>query len=115
MPSCETPYVFVVREMKLRFLSNFFGNFRMNEFSLHLIVFVIVTSLIAPFGGFFASGLKWALKIKDFSNIIPGHGGFTDRIDCIWVMLVFIYVYITEIVKGKSHSLSSVMNYLGTI
>ncbi|EOD40933.1 phosphatidate cytidylyltransferase [Emiliania huxleyi CCMP1516] len=36
-------------------------------------------SLVAPFGGFFASGIKRAYKIKDFSAIIPGHGGVFDR------------------------------------
>lgn len=115
MPSCETPYVFVVRDIRLKLMGHVFGTYRINEFSLHLVVFVIITSIVAPFGGFFASGMKRALKIKDFSNIIPGHGGFTDRIDCIWVMLLFSYIYLSEIIKGKSHSLSSVINYLGTI
>ena len=39
-------------------------------------------SLIAPFGEFFASGFKRAIKVKDFSDIIPSHGGITDRMDC---------------------------------
>lgn len=104
--------MFVVRDIYIRGLSNYYGTFHMNEFTLHMFIFVIVTSLVAPFGGFFASGLKRSLNIKDFSNIIPGHGGFTDRIDCIWVMLVFCYVYLSEVIKGKSHSLSSVMNYV---
>ena len=69
-----------------------------NEFSIHLFVLLLFSSIIAPFGGFFASGLKRALNIKDFSNIIPGHGGVTDRLDCIWLMLVFLWVYLTEIV-----------------
>lgn len=112
MPTCEIPYVFVVRDIYLTGLSHYFGVFRINEFSMHIGIFVIVTSLVAPFGGFFASGLKRALGIKDFSNIIPGHGGFTDRIDCIWVMMLFTYIYLNEIVMGKSHSLSSVMNYI---
>lgn len=84
----------------------------MNEFTIHLIILVIISSIVAPFGGFFASGMKRAMKIKDFSNIIPGHGGFTDRIDCIFIMIIFMYIYLSEIVKGKSHSLSSVMNYV---
>jgi len=39
-------------------------------------------SLVAPFGGFFASGFKRAFNIKDFGHSIPGHGGMTDRMDC---------------------------------
>lgn len=107
--------MFKIRDIYISGLSNYFGVFKINEFSLHLIVFVFFTGLVAPFGGFFASGLKRALDIKDFSNIIPGHGGFTDRIDCIWVMMVFISIYLVEIIKGKSHSLSSVFNYLNTL
>jgi phosphatidate cytidylyltransferase len=36
-------------------------------------------SLVAPFGGFFASGLK----LKDFGNSIPGHG--MDRAAAIYL------------------------------
>jgi len=42
----------------------------------------IFAAFIAPFGGFFASGVKRAFKIKDFGDSIPGHGGLTDRMDC---------------------------------
>ena len=39
----------------------------------HALVMVCFASLIAPFGGFFASGVKRAFKIKDFADFIPGH------------------------------------------
>lgn len=42
----------------------------------------LFASVIAPFGGFFASGFKRGFKIKDFGDSIPGHGGMTDRMDC---------------------------------
>lgn len=48
-------------------------------FQLHCIVLSVFASLIAPFGGFFASGFKRAFNIKDFGKSIPGHGGLTDR------------------------------------
>jgi phosphatidate cytidylyltransferase len=53
----------------------------------------LFASFIAPFGGFFASGFKRALKIKDFADTIPGHGGITDRMDC-QILMVYISFYI---------------------
>uniref|UniRef100_A0A0E0EWL9 Phosphatidate cytidylyltransferase n=1 Tax=Oryza meridionalis TaxID=40149 RepID=A0A0E0EWL9_9ORYZ len=48
----------------------------------HALALGLFASIIAPFGGFFASGFKRAFKFKDFGDSIPGHGGFTDRMDC---------------------------------
>lgn len=48
----------------------------------HAVVLATFASIIAPFGGFFASGFKRGFKIKDFGDSIPGHGGMTDRMDC---------------------------------
>lgn len=63
-------------------------------FQLHTIVLAIFASLVAPFGGFFASGFKRAFNIKDFGASIPGHGGVTDRMDCQFLMGLFSYVYV---------------------
>jgi len=59
----------------------------------HIIFMATFASLIAPFGGFFASGLKRTFNIKDFGETIPGHGGITDRMDCQFIMGFFSYVY----------------------
>uniref|UniRef100_A0A6N2KXQ0 Phosphatidate cytidylyltransferase n=1 Tax=Salix viminalis TaxID=40686 RepID=A0A6N2KXQ0_SALVM len=48
----------------------------------HALCLGLFASIIAPFGGFFASGFKRAFKVKDFGDSIPGHGGITDRMDC---------------------------------
>ena len=61
---------------------------------LHALVFAVFGSIIAPFGGFFASGFKRAFKLKDFDDLIPGHGGAIDRCDCQFLMASFVYVYI---------------------
>ena len=100
-----------MRKIKFGFLPESWQMITTNEFTIHLMVMVIFTSIIGPFGGFFASGLKRALNVKDFSNIIPGHGGVTDRLDCIILTMIFTWVYLSEIVKGKSHSLGSVISY----
>lgn len=51
-------------------------------FQIHALVMAVFASLVAPFGGFFASGFKRAFNLKDFGDSIPGHGGLTDRMDC---------------------------------
>ncbi|KAG9019934.1 hypothetical protein FS842_007727 [Serendipita sp. 407] len=66
-------------------------------------------SLVAPFGGFFASGFKRAFNIKDFGQSIPGHGGMTDRMDCQFLMGMFSYVYYTNIVRQNEVTVSSVV------
>lgn len=71
-------------------------------FQLHTLVISLFASLIAPFGGFFASGLKRAFKIKDFSDTIPGHGGMVDRFDCQLLVATFVTVYLHTFIKLPS-------------
>eukprot|EP01132_Coremiostelium_polycephalum_P008398 gene8398-10314_t len=66
---------------------------------LHAFVLALFASLVAPYGGFFASGLKRAFGIKDFGNSIPGHGGITDRTDCQFLMGSFTYIYLTTFIR----------------
>jgi len=66
---------------------------QLKPIQLHGLVFALFASLIAPFGGFFASGIKRAYKVKDFDSLFPGHGGVTDRLDCQFIMGFFAYVY----------------------
>ena len=66
-------------------------------FQKHALVFSLYASLVAPFGGFFASGFKRAIGIKDFGNTIPGHGGIIDRFDCQIIMNLFVNLYINSI------------------
>lgn len=68
--------------------------------------------MIAPFGGFFASGFKRAIKIKDFGDTIPGHGGMTDRFDCQLLMGTFTYLYLHQVVMSPVHSLNALTTYI---
>ncbi|KAI0978545.1 hypothetical protein GJ496_008544 [Pomphorhynchus laevis] len=71
-------------------------------FQLHSIVLSLFASLISPFSGFFASGYKRIFKMKDFSDVIPGHGGFMDRFDCQGSMGTFTYVWISTFVRAPT-------------
>ncbi|KAI8353826.1 phosphatidate cytidylyltransferase [Mortierella sp. GBAus27b] len=76
---------------------------------LHTIFMACFASLIAPFGGFFASGFKRAFKIKDFGETIPGHGGITDRMDCQFLMGLFSYMYYQSFIKTTALSVGVVL------
>jgi len=62
---------------------------------VHGIFISVFAATVGPFGGFFASGFKRACRRKNFGNLIPGHGGVIDRCDCMLLMQVFIYVYLS--------------------
>lgn len=48
-----------------------------------MLIFSIILSIIGQMGDFAASSVKRYVGIKDFSNLIPGHGGMLDRFDSV--------------------------------
>lgn len=80
----------------------------------HALCLGLFASIIAPFGGFFASGFKRAFKVKDFGDSIPGHGGITDRMDCQMVMAVFAYIYHQSFVVPQSISVEMILDQILT-
>ena len=50
---------------------------------LNLTLITILISLVSQLGDLFISFLKRKAKVKDTSDILPGHGGFLDRMDGI--------------------------------
>uniref|UniRef100_A0A0E0N2P5 Phosphatidate cytidylyltransferase n=1 Tax=Oryza rufipogon TaxID=4529 RepID=A0A0E0N2P5_ORYRU len=78
----------------------------------HALALGLFASIIAPFGGFFASGFKRAFKIKDFGDSIPGHGGITDRMDCQMVMAVFAYIYHQSFISPQNYSVELILEQI---
>lgn len=80
----------------------------------HAIILAVFASVIAPFGGFFASGFKRAFKLKDFSDSIPGHGGITDRMDCQFLNGLFAHLYLVSFIKRYPTSVGDVLQTIIT-
>jgi phosphatidate cytidylyltransferase len=93
-------------------LPGLIGNIGVMPVQWHTIIIALFASIIAPFGGFFASAMKRAFEKKDFDQLIPGHGGVTDRMDCQFLIGLFIYVYYATFIKS---SFIDVDTILGTI
>ncbi len=59
------------------------------------ILFLFCCTLIVIFGDLFFSYFKRLNKIKDYSNLIPGHGGLLDRLDgFIFLVIMFNIIYL---------------------
>ena len=68
---------------------NLFKNLHTN------ISFLFSCTLIVIFGDLFFSYFKRLNKIKDYSNLIPGHGGLLDRLDgFIFLVIIFNIIYL---------------------
>jgi phosphatidate cytidylyltransferase len=61
---------------------------------ISLVIFVLLVSLVSQLGDLFVSYLKRMARIKDTGSLLPGHGGFLDRLDGIIFAIPFSYVLI---------------------
>ena len=65
-------------------------------FQSFLFVFVsAMTGIISVFGDLFESIIKREASAKDSSNLLPGHGGFLDRLDSLFSAAPVYYLGLT--------------------
>ena len=65
-----------------------------------LIIFVFLVSFACQLGDLFISFLKRKARVKDTCDLLPGHGGFLDRIDGILLAVpigIFLWKFLLEI------------------
>ena len=55
---------------------------------LFLIILSILFPLIAIIGDLYASAIKRNFGVKNYGNILPGHGGLLDRLDSVILTIV---------------------------
>ncbi|WCA22641.1 phosphatidate cytidylyltransferase [Candidatus Phytoplasma oryzae] len=70
------------------FFFNFLKNLNFIE-NLFFFIFSFLNAIIAQMGDLISSKIKRNFKIKDFNNIIPGHGGLLDRFDSMLFLSFF--------------------------
>lgn len=60
------------------------GHFYLNQINIvWLIILGLIAGILGQIGDLFESMLKRAANVKDSGSIMPGHGGFLDRLDGI--------------------------------
>ena len=62
---------------------------------LYLLILSVLCAVTAQLGDLSASLMKRSFQVKDFGNIIPGHGGMVDRLDSLMFVAPIVYHFIT--------------------
>jgi phosphatidate cytidylyltransferase len=74
-----------------------FGYLFIHELFVHCLIIGALGSVFSQLGDLTASIFKRNLGIKDYGNLIPGHGGILDRFDSVIFTAPFVYYYATLI------------------
>jgi len=114
---CQPSYIFIptVYETPVLFQGLLGKTVEILPIQIHAIFFGLFASIIGPFGGLFASGIKRAYGKKDFDSFIPGHGGIIDRFDCQYLMVTFVYVYLATFVGGGAMKPDQLIYHFSTL
>lgn len=66
----------------------------------YVILMSLILAFTGPIGDLVFSAIKRFYGVKDFSNLLPGHGGILDRVDSILLNVSIFYVLVVAITSG---------------
>lgn len=59
-----------------------------------LVLYGLTASVVGQFGDLCLSAVKRVAGVKDFGNVLPGHGGVLDRMDSCLLALPYTFLFI---------------------
>ena len=68
--------------------------FDLNVNYFAVVVLAIVAGVVSQFGDLAASSIKREYNLKDYSNLLPGHGGILDRFDSVLFVAPIVYYFV---------------------
>lgn len=69
------------------------------EYAIYAIGLGMIGAILSQMGDLVASKIKRINDIKDFGNLMPGHGGVLDRFDSILMTAPIVYYFIFFLTK----------------
>ncbi len=81
---CMTPFVYKI-------MATYFPTLHLINFSI-LALFIL--TIVAILGDLIYSLGKREMNIKDYSDLMPGHGGVLDRLDSLFALIAVSFIFI---------------------